>query len=336
MATGIKDVAERAGVSVATVSRVLGNGPVSAELRERVEKAIAASGYRPNLSARRLRSQHSQTIGFMVSDIRSPFFTALSRVVEDEAYRAGMRVILCNTDESAEREAMYLRLMEEERVTGLIWAPARGSAEQMAEEQLPFPVVLVDRGGPVGRHDSVMLDNQQASMTLVQHLHAIGRDRIVGLFANTASTAIDRHLGYLAATASLGLSSEAFFVASSAEAAEREILSVFSRADRPDGVIASSGLMLLGVVKAMRRLDLRTPEDVAIAGFDNETWSELVGPGLTVIEQPVGDIGRMAMTLLFDRLKAPKGPARKVMLNGRLIVRGSTAPVTGLVDDLVD
>lgn len=336
MATSIKDVAERAGVSVATVSRVLGTGPVSSELRERVEKAIAATGYRPNLSARRLRSQHSQTIGFMVSDIRSPFFTALSRVVEGEAYRAGMRVILCNTDESSDREAMYLRLMEEERVTGLIWAPTRGGLEQVAEQDLPFPVVLVDRGGPIGRHDSVMLDNHQAAMTLVQHLHTIGRDRIIGLFANTSSTAVDRHLGYLAATASLGLSSEAFFVASSAEAAEREILRVFSRPDRPDGVIASSGLMLLGVVKAMRRLDLRTPEDVAIAGFDNETWSELVGPGLTVIEQPVGDIGRMAMTLLFDRLKAPKAPARKVMLSGRLIVRGSTAPVTGLVDEPVD
>ncbi|CAI9405432.1 HTH-type transcriptional regulator KdgR [Pleomorphomonas sp. T1.2MG-36] len=336
MATSIKDVAQRAGVSVATVSRVFGNGPVSPELRERVEKAIAATGYRPNLSARRLRSQHSQTIGLMVADIRSPFFTALSRVVEDEAYRSGMRVILCNTDESADREAMYLRLMEEERVTGLIWAPTRGSLERLADDDLPFPVVLVDRGGPIGRHDSVVLDNHQATATLVRHLHAIGRSRVVGLFGNTSSTAVDRHLGYISTTASLGLSSEAFFVAPNADAAEREILKVFSRPDRPDGVIASSNLMLLGVVKAMRRLDLRTPDDVAIAGFDNETWSELVGPGLTVIEQPVGDIGRMAMTLLFDRLKTPKAPARKVMLSGRLIVRGSTAPVTGLVDEPVD
>ena len=128
MAIGIKDVAKRAGVSVATVSRVLGSGPVSAELRDKVEKAIAATGYRPNLSARRLRSQHSQTIGLLVSDIGSPFFTALCRTVEDEAYRAGMRVILCNTDETPEREAMYLRLMEEERVTGLIWAPTRAAS----------------------------------------------------------------------------------------------------------------------------------------------------------------------------------------------------------------
>jgi LacI family fructose operon transcriptional repressor len=323
-------------VSVATVSRVFSKGPVSPELRERVEKAIAATGYRPNLSARRLRSQHSHTLGLMVADIRSPFFTALSRVVEDEAYRAGMRVILCNTDENAEREAMYLRLMEEERVTGLIWAPTRGSVERLAEDDMPFPVVLVDRGGPVGRHDSVVLDNHQATASLVRHLQTIGRSRIVGLFGNTSSTAVDRHLGYLSATAALGLSSEAFFVPPNAEAAEREILTVLSRHDRPDGIIASSNAMLLGVVKAMRRLELRTPDDVAVAGFDNETWSELVGPGLTVIEQPVGDIGRMAMTLLFDRLKAPKAPARKVMLSGRLIVRGSTAPVTGLVDEPVD
>ena len=106
MSAKIKDVAAAAGVSVATVSRVLSNGPVSDALRTRVVNAVAQLGYRPNLSARRLRSQHSQTVGLIVSDIRNPFFTAVSRAVEDAAYRAGMRVILCNADENLEKEAM--------------------------------------------------------------------------------------------------------------------------------------------------------------------------------------------------------------------------------------
>ena len=103
MTVGIKDVARAAGVSPATVSRVLGNGVVSAELRALVEAAVRDTGYRPNLSARRLRSQHSQTIGLIVADISNPFFTAVSRAVEDAAYKAGLRVILCNTDENPER-----------------------------------------------------------------------------------------------------------------------------------------------------------------------------------------------------------------------------------------
>ncbi|WP_237151898.1 LacI family DNA-binding transcriptional regulator [Oryzibacter oryziterrae] len=325
MVAGIKDVAQKAGVSAATVSRVLGKGPVSQELRDRVEAAIRATGYRPNLSARRLRSQHSQTIGLIVSDIRNPFFTALSRSVEDEAYRAEMRVILCNTDENPEREAMYLRLMQEERITGLIYAPTRVAAERLSRTDFGFPVVLVDRTGPVGRHDSVVIDNLQASMSLVEHLVATGRRRIVGLFGNTSSTAIERHAGYLAAMSQNGLTPEAVFVSPNAEAATVEITRMLGEASRPDAIIASNGLILLGIVKALKALHLEMPDDIAVAGFDNESWSELIGPGLTVIEQPISEIGRTAMSLLFDRLKAPGLAPRKVMLSGSLVERGSTA-----------
>lgn len=139
MSVGIRDVARVAGVSTATVSRALGRGPVSAALREQVEAAVRATGYRPNLSARRLRSKAAQTIGLIVADIRNPFFTAVSRAVEDAAYAAGMRVILCNTDEDPAREAMYLRLMEEERVTGVIFAPTRTTAEEADGEQPVLP-----------------------------------------------------------------------------------------------------------------------------------------------------------------------------------------------------
>ena len=154
MTVSIKDVARAAGVSVATVSRALADGPVSEALKAKVAAAIAATGYRPNLSARRLRSQHSDTIGLIVSDIRNPFFTAVSRAVEDVAYQAGMRVILCNTDENPDKEAMYLRLMQEERVTGVIFAATRATAETLDAQALGFPVVLVDRAAPGGAADA--------------------------------------------------------------------------------------------------------------------------------------------------------------------------------------
>ncbi|WP_334175456.1 LacI family DNA-binding transcriptional regulator [Pseudoxanthobacter sp.] len=324
MTIGIKDVARAAGVSAATVSRVLGDGPVSAELREKVETAIRATGYRPNLSARRLRSQHSRTIGLVVSDIRNPFFTALSRAVEDAAYKAKMRVILCNTDENPDREAMYLRLMQEERITGLIYAPTRTTAERIAAMEFDFPVVLVDRAGPGGHHDCVVIDNGAAAAELVDHLAAAGCRRIAGLFGNTSSTAAERHDGYAAAMAARGLPLNARFIAPDAEAASRALYELMVAHDRPDAVIASNGLILLGIVKALKSLGLTMPADIAVAGFDNEIWTDLVGPGLTVIEQPVAEIGQAAMALLFERLTEPDMARRRIVLSGRLVVRGSS------------
>ncbi|MDK9697393.1 MAG: LacI family transcriptional regulator [Siculibacillus sp.] len=332
MTIGIKDVARAAGVSPATVSRVLGNGPVSADLREKVEAAIRATGYRPNLSARRLRSQHTRTIGLVVSDIRNPFFTALSRAVEDAAYKAEMRVILCNTDENPAREAMYLRLMQEERITGLIYAPTRAGSDALEGLSFDFPVVLVDRSGPPSLHDSVVIDNPEASRTLVDHLFAGGRRRIGGLFGNTSSTAVERHRGYVAAMTALGLVPEARFVAPTVEAAAEEAARWLAGPDRPEALIASNGLILLGLYRTARSLGLDVPGDLALAGFDADVWTEIVGPGLTVIEQPVAEIGRTAMALLFERLELPEMAPRKIVLAGRLLVRGSSgtpADLTG-------
>lgn len=324
MSAKIKDVAAAAGVSVATVSRALGSGPVSAELRQRVADAAARLGYRPNLSARRLRSQHTQTVGLIVSDIRNPFFTAVSRAVEDAAYQAGMRVILCNTDESPDKEAMYLRLMEEERVSGVIFSPTRDTARRFRTDAYDFPVVMIDRAGTAGQADAVVLDNRLAAGQLVEHLLAQGYRNIGGLFGNTSSTGAERHAGFMAALAEHGLAGEGRFIAPTAEAAEAEVARWLSEAQRPDALIASNGLLLLGALRALQRAGLSAPADIALAGFDNDVWTSLVGSGLTVIEQPVYEIGRTAMEMLLSRLDDSALSIRSVVLAGRLLVRGST------------
>src|SRR5712691_5258021 len=145
----IKDVAEAAGVSTATVSRVLSNGlHVRPEVRMRVLAAVERLGYRPNLVARSLRSQQSTTIGLIVSDIGNPFFTSLSRAVEDSAYEQGFSVLLCNTDEYPEKEAIYLNLMQDTNVAGVIISPTRQTAASFAASNLSFPTVVVDRSIP--------------------------------------------------------------------------------------------------------------------------------------------------------------------------------------------
>ena len=229
MKVGIRDVARAAGVSTATVSRALGRGPVSEALREQVEAAVRATGYRPNLSARRLRSQATRTIGLIVADIRNPFFTAVSRAVEDAAFGADMRVILCNTDEDPAREAMYLRLMEEERVTGVIFAPTVATTAGLGEREFDFPVVLIDRVGPPGAYDSVVLDNVAACSDLVDHLAGNGYRQIGGFFGSTSSTAHERRAGYEAAMRRHGLTPEIRTLAPNAFAVAAELVAVAGR-----------------------------------------------------------------------------------------------------------
>lgn len=324
MSASIKDVAAMAKVSPATVSRTLAGGRVSAELRAKVEEAVKATGYRPNLSARRLRSQDSQTLGLIVADISNPFFTAVARAVEDEAYKAGLRVILCNTDENPEKEAMYLKLMEEERVTGLIFAPTRDMVGRLKNYNFDFPVILIDRADALSAHDAVVLDNYTAAAALVGHLYEQGYRHITGLFGNASTTGVERRAGYEEAMRRCKLTPHARFLTPSIEAAEKEVTGWFSSKQVPEAVIASNGLFLMGVVRAMRAANRMIPQDLAVAGFDNESWTELAGPGLTVIEQPVAEIGHTAMQLLLGRLQDPEAAQRKVVLGGRCVIRGST------------
>ncbi|CDO37902.1 LacI family DNA-binding transcriptional regulator [Novosphingobium sp. KN65.2] len=324
MAVGIKEVAKVAGVSPATVSRVLAGRAVDPEMSERVLAAVKSTGYRPNLAARRLRSQHTNTIGLVVADIRNPFFTAVSRAVESLAAARGLRVILCNTDEDPEKEAAYLELLHEERVSGVILAPTRQRVAAAGRLELDYPVVLIDRSTPDGEFDSVVLDNARMAEVLVEHLHVQGHRRVIGLFGAASSTGIERREGFCKAAERLGLEVEAVAVPHAAQAAAQAIADLLGSPKRPDALIASNGVMLVNVLRALRDLGLEVPRDIALAGFDNNDWMEFVGGGISVIEQPVEEIGRTAMTMLLDRLDHPDAPARKVVLGGRLVARGSS------------
>lgn len=323
MTIGIKDVARAAGVAPSTVSRALGKGPVSAEVRQRVAAAVAATGYRPNLSARRLRSQRSMTVGLVVADIRNPFFTQLSRAVEDAAYRAGMRVFLCNTDEDPAREAMYLDLMADERVSGLILTPTRAlKAQKLAALQVP--VVLVDRNLPGGRRDAVVLDNQGATEMLVDHLVATGRTRIAGLFGATSATGQQRRDAFQARMQAHGLPPIIATAPPSLDGGRTALTELFTQA-APQALVLSNGLFVGAALRHVRDIGLSVPGDIALAGFDDEPWTSLVEPGITVIRQPVEAFGHEAMQMLLDRIANPDLPTRSVTLSGELVLRGSTA-----------
>lgn len=330
MAVGIKDVAKVAQVSPATVSRVLAGRPVDPAMQARVQAAVKSTGYRPNLAARRLRSQHTNTIGLIVADIRNPYFTAVSRTIERVAAERGFSVILSNTDEDPAQEAKYLDLMQQERVAGVILAPSRQRVERAGRLSLDCPVVLIDRAMPNAGHDCVMLDNEAMAALLVEHLHDAGHRRIAGLFGATSSTGLERRAGFESAAERLGMAARSVAIPHASGEAERVVADLLEGPDRPQALVASNGVMLLTILRALRALDLQVPRDIALAGFDNNDWMEFVGDGLTVIEQPVEEIGRTAMTMLFDRFEHPDGPARRVVLSGQLVARGSSAAVRAL------
>ena len=321
----IVDVAKAAGVSTASVSRVISGLPgVSEATRARVDAAVKSLGYRPDLAARRLRSGRTDTLGLIVSDIRNPFFTDISRAVEDVAYQNGLRVFLCNADEDPEKEAFYLAMMRDENVSGVILSPTRALLKDLRPQDYPFPLVLVDRCEREVEADAVVLDNFDAAYRLTAHLITQGYRRIVFLYGSLGSTGPQRHQGYLAAMSEAGLVPEAEPITPRSEPAREVAGRLLQRTPLPDALVASSGLVLQGIAEAVKAAGVRVPFDTAVAGFDDLPWTSLVTPDITVMRQPTNEIGQTALRLLLERVAMPERAVRRVVLRGELLVRGST------------
>ncbi len=326
----IKDVANVAGVSTATVSRVLSKGlHVRPEVRERVMAAVEKLGYRPNLVARSLRAQQSSTIGLIVSDIRNPFFTSISRAVEDTAYEQGFSLFLCNTDEDPEKEAIYLKLMRDESVAGVIFSPTRQTATNFTSESIGFPIVVVDRSITGSDVDIVLLDNIDAAYRLTTHLIERGYRDIAAICGEMSTTGRERHAGYEKALRAHNLSSAAEhvkYVLPKIETGYATALKMIDSTQMPDAFFATNSLLAAGVLQAIRERNLTIPDDVALVSFDETTWASLVQPPITLIAQPTYEIGRTATELLLQRIADPTRSTRQVILKGQLLVRGSSAP----------
>ncbi|RME46611.1 MAG: LacI family transcriptional regulator [Chloroflexi bacterium] len=327
----IKDVARRAGVSSATVSRVLAGKPhVRPELRERVWKAVEELGYQPNRVARSLRAQQSKIIGLVISDIQNPFFTSVVRAVEDAAYERGFSVFLCNTDEDPEKEKMYLDLMRAERVAGIIVSPTReaGTPFQSVLDD-DIPVVTLDRRALDVETDAVLIDNVGATYNIVSHLIADGHRRIGAVIGTSdITTGRERMAGFARALTAHGIEMLPELVIQvlpkeqqGFEATER----LLDLSNPPTAIFTGNNLLTIGALKSIHSRNLTIPDDIALAGFDEMRWSSLISPGLTVVEQPTYELGQAAADLLLKRIDDPSRSIHEVILNARLIVRQSCA-----------
>jgi DNA-binding LacI/PurR family transcriptional regulator len=326
----INDVARQAGVSKATVSRVInGNYPVSDELRERVQAAIIALGYQPNRAARRLRGNSSAILGIIIPDIQNPYFTSVVRGIEDAAYTRKMNVLLCNTDDDPVKQEAYLHVMRAERAAGLVLAPSFGIRAELLQQlqSTGMPIVLIDRLVPGLAIDTVMVDNVQGAYIATMHLVRLGYQRIGVIVGDQELTpGLQRYQGYQQALRESGhaltpdLVRIGHFKIESGYALGKELLQSPSR---PDAIFAASNLITLGVLKAIRELKLRIPHDVAIVGFDDMAWAEELYSPLTTVAQPMYEVGQEAARLLFQRESQPTIPVRSIMLQASLVIRES-------------
>ncbi len=333
MAT-MADVAARAGVSVATVSRALSGDPkrVSAPVLQRIVDAAEELEYVPNNLARNMRAGSTRILGLIISDIGNPFFTAVARGVEDVAQHHGYSLVLSNTDENPGREAASLSVMAAERAAGVIIATTNENGASLRRfRDTGMAIVAIDRHIVDLPTDSVVVDNESASYEAVTHLVRLGHRRIAIVGGpSDADTARQRSQGYERALheARIEIQPELVRRGDFRETAgltmTRELLDL---ADPPTAIFTVNNLTTIGVLGALRERGIAVPSGISIVGFDDLPTGELLQPPLTVVQQPTYRVGSRAADLLIRRLREPTAAVKEVVLAARLIVRGSTAPL---------
>ncbi|SFS13662.1 transcriptional regulator, LacI family [Microbacterium sp. cf046] len=333
MTANIRDVAERAGVSVGTVSNVLNHREkVSPDAVRRVREAIEELGYVRNDAARQLRVGRSSTVGLVVLDVRNPFFTDLARGAESEAARHGLSVILGNSDEDVEREAGYLDLFEEQRVRGILISPYREVGPQLRRlRERGTPAVLVDRRSEDELFSSVSLDDEMGGRLAAEHLIQTGRRWILftgGPF--DIRQIVDREAGARRAVeAAAGVTWETVPTPAASVADGRatgELIAARAPEDRPDAIFAANDLVAMGVLQGLAGHGIRVPEEIAIIGFDDIDFASAAVVPLSSIRQPSQLMGETALRILLSEIDDPDGDAQQVVFEPELVVRASTAP----------
>ncbi len=331
MAT-IFDVARHAAVSTSTVSHVVnGTRKVSAETARRVQEAIAAVGYTPNGIARALAVSTTNSVGIAVSTITNPYFGDIICAIERECTRLGLMVFLSDTHDDPEHELRVVKAQHLRRVDGIILAPSEtGDSETLNYiEANKIPCVLVDRLTST-KFDRVGIQNRHAMGLVVDHLADHGHQRIGFISGQPGfATAIERTEGFRAALSERGLAVDEALIRSgdSIDGAAAAAAELLARPDRPSALAVGNNMSMIGVMRAIRSAGLSVPGDIALVGFDDFEWADCFEPRLTVIAQPVEEIGRKAAELLVRRIAADQSeePLKPqiIRLKPTLVIRES-------------
>ncbi|MCG0276298.1 MAG: LacI family transcriptional regulator [Thermosediminibacteraceae bacterium] len=334
MAT-IYDVAKRAKVSIATVSRVLNNSPlVSEKTRERVKKAIEELNYSPNVIASALTKKSTLTLGLLIPDIANPFFAELARGVEDASADFGFNIIICNTDYRSDKEAEYIRLLKQKSIDGFIISTAYYNDENvinLIKSNTPVVILGRDIDGEDMVVDVVVSDNVNGGYIATKHLIDLGHKNIACLLGPPqVKVNLDREKGYLKAMEEAGLKVRPELIVFGdfkVEFGFKKAIELLSLEHRPTAFFAANDLTAIGVIKAARFMGLEVPRDISVVGYDNTMLAEIVDPPLTTVNQQMRKMGYMATEFLIKRIKGESSGGQRIVLDVDLVVRRSTSRV---------
>ena len=335
MAAGMKDVASLAGVAVGTVSNVLNHPDLVRPLtRARVEAAMEELGFIPNGSARQLRAGRSRCLGLVVLDVTNPFFTEVARGVEDYAQAAGYAVILCNSDEAHDKERQYLRVLEEQRVRGILITPVHGRSPELRRiRDRGTPVVLLDRPGSATQC-SVAVDDRRGGEIAVAHLLGLGHRSIALVNGPTAiRQCADRRWGAYRAVEQAGLDPgqvltevpvPAMNPRGGAAAADDLLRNVQTKIT---AVFCANDMLALGLLRGLSQAGVSVPGDLAVVGYDDIEFAADAAVPLSSVRQPKYQLGRAAAELLLDEADRPaEHEHRRIVFTPELVVRASSGP----------
>ncbi len=329
MAT-IREVAQKAGVSVTTVSHVLNQTRfVSKDTEKRVLSVMQQLNYRPNTLARSLRRGETFTIGLIIPDSSNPFFAEVARLIEDKAFNAAYSTILCNSDNNLEKERQYAEVLLNKQVDGIIFMASGDEITSIAEVvDRKIPAVVVDRLLDQIEVDSVISDNFQGGFLATQFLLESSYRNIAIIRGPSNVTPSARRMdGYLQAMHDRCLSIDPSLIKNgdfhppSGYQAARELL---SQANKPDAIFACNDLMAIGALKAAYDLGFSVPDDVAIMGYDNIELASYSQPALSTIAQPIQSMAERAVRILLERMENPQNPIKREVLSNQILVRSST------------
>jgi LacI family transcriptional regulator len=318
----IHDVAREAGASIATVSRALNGGVVSAAARQRIEAAVARLGYRRNDVARGLVTGHSGLIGVVLPDLIGPLYAHMARGIEDVLDERGMHAMLVTDHLEPDAERRAIELLRARQVDGLVLIGSRLQPADLREAAGSVPIAHVQRDGPDDDAPQVRLDDAAGVRAAVEHLAAAGHRRIAHL-AGTRRDGVERREAFLAVMAEAGLEPgpivDGGFTEEGGEAAAAFVLADPS----VTAVFCASDRMAVGLLHAAHGRGIAVPDDLSVVGFDDLTWARYLCPPLTTVRQPGREMGRAAARLVLGGAPDPAEPVLRV--TPTLVVRASTA-----------
>jgi DNA-binding LacI/PurR family transcriptional regulator len=327
----LSEVAKKAGVSMATVSRVINNSPkVHPETRLKVQQVIKNLKYHPNRVAKRLRNKNApgNLLGVLIPDIQNPFYVEVLRGIENIAYENKYALIVCNFSQDEKKEKLYLDILQSESIDGLIAAPANEHDQNVISVvKSGLPIVCVDRGLSDIDVDVILVENRNGAYSAVDYLAKAGYSRIAYISGiPQIPSSQQREQGYRDALVANNLPIDKKLIKygdSGHQSGVKLCEELLNLSTPPDAIFTGNNLITLGALETIHKRGLKIPKEIAIIGFDDMYWSISLNPPLTAVKQPAYEIGRRAAEQLIQRINNPSRPTVSMIMKTELIIRSS-------------